>query len=96
MCAGVLSRKEAEMSFNYEDEKLELNYSGTKYPFRAPSALEQKATARKFREADENTDASDLYIEFFKSLGLPEEVLIKMSMKGLMGLFEYAVGAKKN
>lgn len=84
------------MGFTYEDEKLELNYGGKTYEFRAPSALEQKATAKKFREADENTDASDLYLDFFKSLGLPEEVLVKMSMKGLMGLFEYAVGAKKN
>lgn len=86
------------MGYKYEDETLELEYGGETHKFRAPSALEQKATARKFREAtnDDTVDASDLYIEFFTNLGLPKEVLVKMSMKGLMGLFEYAVGAKKN
>lgn len=86
------------MGFKYEDEKLELDYAGKKYEYRAPSALEQRALNKKFQAAqgDDTVDATDLYLEFFKSLGLPEEVLIKMSMKGLMGLFEYMVGAKKN
>jgi hypothetical protein len=84
------------MGFTYEDEELELNYKGTSYKFRAPSAFEQKETSRKFREADDKTDAVDLYIEFFESLGLPKEILGKMTLKGLLDLFGYAVGSKKN
>ena len=84
------------MGFVYEDEELELTYKGEVHKFRAPSAYEQKAMAKKFKESDEKTDAVDLYIEFFKELGLPEDVLGKMSLKGLLDLFAYAVGAKKN
>jgi hypothetical protein len=84
------------MGFVYEEEKLELTCQGVVYPFRQPSAYEQKNMAKKFRDADENTDAVDLYIEFFVSLGLPADVCGKMSLKGLLGLFEYAVGSKKN
>lgn len=84
------------MGFQYEDEELELNYKGTVHKFRAPSAYEQKELAEKFKDADETTNAVDLYIGFFEALGLQKEVLGKMSMKGLLGLFEYAVGSKKN
>lgn len=84
------------MSFKYEDEELELVYKSAVHKFRAPSAYEQKATAKKFREVDENTDVIDLYVEFFVSLGLPQDVLEKMSVKGLTELFTYAVGSKKN
>lgn len=84
------------MGFQYEDEELELIYKGETFKFRAPSAIEQRTTAKKFREATEEVDAVELYIEFFKGLGLPEDVLNKMSMKGLMDLFSYALGAKKN
>lgn len=84
------------MGFQYEDEELELNYKGTVYKFRAPSALEQRATSKKFREASDDVDALDLYVEFFENLGLPKEVLEKMTMKGLMELFSYSLGAKKN
>ena len=86
------------MGFTYEDEELELTYKGTTYKFRAPSAIEQKQTAKKFRDAatDENVDASDLYIELFVMLGLPLEIMQKLSMRGLTELFSYTVGAKKN
>lgn len=84
------------MGFVYEDEELELNYKGTVHKYRQPSAFEQKELSKKFKEADEKTDAVDLYIDFFKVLGLPEDVLGKMSLKGLLGLFDYTVGAKKN
>lgn len=84
------------MGFKYEDEKLELDFKGTIYMFRAPSALEQQAVSKKFKHADENTDALDLYIEFFESLGIPKDVSSQMSMKGIVELFSYAVGAKKN
>lgn len=84
------------MGFVYEDEELELTYKGTVYKYRQPSAYEQKQMSKKFKEADDNTDAVDLYIEFFKELGLPEDVLGKMSLKGLLDLFSYTVGAKKN
>lgn len=84
------------MGFVYEEEELELTYKGTVYKFRQPSAYEQKEISKTFRQADENTDAVDLYISFFKSLGLPEEILGKMSLTGLLDLFSYAVGAKKN
>lgn len=84
------------MGFVYEDEELELTYKGTAYKYRQPSAFEQKHMSKKFKEADDNTDAVDLYIEFFKELGLPEDVLGKMSLKGLLDLFSYTVGAKKN
>lgn len=84
------------MGFVYEDEELELTYKGTVYKFRAPSAFEQKEMSRKFREADENTDAVDLYVGFFETLGLPKDVLGKMSLKGLLDLFSYSVGSKKN
>ena len=84
------------MGFQYDDEELELIYKGQSYKFRAPSAMEQRATSKKFREADEDVDAVALYTDFFVSLGLPLEVLEKMSMKGLMDLFSYSLGAKKN
>jgi hypothetical protein len=84
------------MGFVYEEEELELKYKEDVHKFRQPSAFEQKNMAKKFRNADENTDAVDLYVEFFVMLGLPDEVLNKMSLKGLLGLFEYAVGSKKN
>jgi hypothetical protein len=84
------------MGFVYEEEELELTYKGVAHKFRQPSAYEQKEMSKKFKAADENTDAVDVYIEFFKQLGLPEEVLGKMSLKGLLDLFGYAVGTKKN
>lgn len=84
------------MSFVYEDEMLELNYKGEVYKFRQPSAVEQSAIGKKFREATEDQDGIQMYIEFFKSLGLPEDVLSKMSTKGLMDLFSYCLGTKKN
>ena len=84
------------MGFVYEEEELELTYKGTTHKFRQPSAYEQKEMSKKFKNADDNTDAVDLYIEFFKQLGLPEEVLGKMSLKGLLDLFSYTVGTKKN
>lgn len=84
------------MGFVYEEEELELSYKGTVHKFRQPSAFEQKEMSKKFKNADDNTDAVDLYIEFFKGLGLPEDVLGKMSLKGLLDLFSYTVGAKKN
>lgn len=84
------------MGFTYEDETLTLSYKGVDYTFRAPSVIEQRKLGKAFKEADEGIDAFDLYINFFKELGLPEEVLSKMSMKGIISLFEYAVGVKKN
>lgn len=84
------------MGFVYEDEELELKYKEDVYKFRQPSAFEQKEMSKKFKNADDNTDAVDLYIEFFKQLGLPEEILGKMSLKGLLDLFGYTVGTKKN
>jgi hypothetical protein len=84
------------MGYEYIEEQLELKYKGEVYPFRPASAYEQRALNNKFKEADENTDAVDLYINFFKELGLPEEVLSKMSLKGLLGLFDYTIGTKKN
>jgi len=86
------------MGFQYEDEELELIYKGQTYKYRAPSAIEQQGTAKKFKEKadDETVGAADLYINFFVELGLPKEVLEKMSMKGLTDLFLYTVGAKKN
>jgi len=84
------------MGFVYEEEKLELKVGDKVYPFTTPSAKQQQLTSLKFRNADDNTDAVDLYIEFFESLGLPKEVLEKMSMKGLTDLFSYALGSKKN
>ena len=84
------------MGFQYEDEELELTYKGQTYKYRAPSAVEQQVTAKKFKDADETVGAADLYINFFVELGLPKEVLEKMSMKGLTDMFLYTVGAKKN
>lgn len=84
------------MGFQYEDEELELNYKGESHKFRAPSAYEQKQLSDTFKNADESTDAVTIYVDFFVSLGLPKEIVSKMSMKGLLGLFEYAVGSKKN
>lgn len=84
------------MGFQYEDEELELIYKGKTYKFRAPSALEQRMTSKKFREAGPEADAVELYLEFFADLGLPRDILEKMSMKGLMDLFSYALGSKKN
>jgi hypothetical protein len=84
------------MSFEYHEETLELKIKDQVYPFRSPSAYDQKELSKKFKEATDDMQAVDLYIEFFVGLGLPKEVLAKLSMKGLLGLFEYAVGAKKN
>ena len=84
------------MSFEYVEEEMSLKYKGEVYKFRQPSAYEQKEISKTFRLADENTDAVDLYIDFFKLLGLPSEVLLGMSLQGLLDLFSYAVGAKKN
>jgi hypothetical protein len=84
------------MGFQYEDEELELVYKGTTHKYRAPSAVEQQGIAKKFRDIDENTDAVDLYIEFFEMLGIPKEVLQKMSVRGISDMFVYTVGSKKN
>lgn len=84
------------MGFVYEEEELELTYKGTVHKFRAPSAYESKEISKKFKDADEKTDAVDIYIKFFEQIGLPEEVTSKMSLKGLLDLFAYTVGAKKN
>ncbi len=84
------------MGFEYKEEELDLTFKGEVYKFRQPSAYEQKEITKTFRQADADTDAVDLYINFFKELGLPEEVLGKMSLQGLLDLFSYAVGAKKN
>lgn len=87
------------MGFIYEDEELELTYKGVAHKFRTPSVVEQKQFNKKLGKANEEdatVDVFDLYIEFFKNLGLPEEVLTKMSTKGLSGLFEYSIGLKKS
>jgi len=89
------------MGYKYEDEELEFEYKGQVYKFRAPSAVEQKAVSKKFKEydiekAEPDSDPIDLYINFFVELGLPLDVVSKMSSKGLFGLFEYAIGTKKN
>jgi len=84
------------VGYKYEDEELELNFKGQVVKFRAPSAREQQAVSKRFKEADENQDALDLYIEFFESLGISKEMTSQMSMKGIVELFSYAVGAKKN
>lgn len=84
------------MSFEYVDEILELKYQGQSYSFRAPSALEQKQIAKDFKNASEETDVIEMYVSFFVQLGLPKEVLEKMSVKGIVDLFSYAVGSKKN
>jgi hypothetical protein len=84
------------MGFEYVEEELSLKYKGNEYKFRQPSAFEQKDIGRKFKEATEDTDAVDIYVQFFVGLGLPEDVVNKLSMKGLLDLFGYAVGAKKN
>lgn len=84
------------MGFTYEDEELVLNFKGQVIKFRAPSAMEQQTVSKKFKAAGEDADALDLYMEFFESIGIPRDVISKMSMKGIMELFSYAVGAKKN
>ncbi len=89
------------MSYEYVEEELELKTKEKVYKFRTPSAFEQKQLSKKFKDQnklkdDEKDDPVDLYINFFKELGLPEAVLNKLSFKGILGLFEYAVGAKKN
>lgn len=85
------------MGFKYEDEELELELKDQKIKFRAPSALEQKAISKKLKEFDEETeDPVEIYMAFFESLGLSREVTGKMSFKGLMDLFGYSVGVKKN
>lgn len=85
------------MGFKYEDEELELDFKGQVIKFRAPSALEQQAVSKRFKDAvDTDVSAIDLYIQFFESLGIPKDVTEKMSMKGLVDLFSYSVGAKKN
>lgn len=87
------------MGFIYEDEELELTYKGTTYKFRAPSAFEQQEVLRTFKQTEENQKQGDgiqIYIDFFVNLGLTEEVLKKMSLKGLLDLFSYSVGSKKN
>lgn len=88
------------MGFKYEDEELELHFQAQAYKFRAPSAKEQQAFIRGLssigKDEKEGLDIVDHYVEFFKGLGLPEDVLVKMSMKGLAGLLDYATGSKKN
>lgn len=84
------------MSFEYKDEELVLVVRGTKYPFRAPSAKEQRQIAKTFKEANEDMDVLEIYVGFFVALGLPREVLETMSMRGLVDLFTYAIGGKKN
>jgi hypothetical protein len=84
------------MGFQYEDEELELIYKGQTYKYRAPSAVEQQNTGKKFKSADESTDVIGIYLNFFEGLGLPKEVLEKMSTKGLSDLFVYTLGSKKN
>jgi len=82
--------------FEYQEEELSLKMGDKVYNFRQPSAYEHKLISRKFKEADENTDAVDIYQDFFIRLGLPEEVVQKLPFKGLVDLFGYSVGAKKN
>jgi hypothetical protein len=86
------------MGFTYEDEELELVYKTEIYKFRAPSAIEEKALSAEFQayKPGESKDPVDLYIDFFVNLGLPAEVLSKMSSKGLTALLAYATGTKKN
>lgn len=84
------------MGFVYEEEELELNFKGEIYKFRQPSAFEQKEMSKKFQNAESEVDPIDVYIELFKTLGLPEDVVIKMTLKGLLDLFSYTVDAKKN
>lgn len=86
------------MGFVYEDEELELTYKGTVHKFRTPSAFEQQDVMKKFKAAEkaEDQDGLQIYIDFFVNLGLPETVLQKMSLKGLLDLFSYSVGSKKN
>ena len=87
------------MGFQYEDESLELNYKGQSYAFRAPSHLENKALVanlRAMKAGDDSIDPIDEYVNFLVSLGIPKEILEKMSVKGILSLFEYSVGAKKN
>lgn len=84
------------MGYVYEEKELELTVKGKVYKFRQPSAIEQKEMAVKFREASDDTHAVDMYVDFFVNLGIPKDVLVKFSMEGLIGLFGYAVGAKKN
>ncbi len=81
--------------FKYEAEELSLEIGDKKYPFREPSHIEQSSLKAKFESASPE-NAFNIYIDFFVGLGLPKEPLDKMSVRGLIGLFEYAVGAKKN
>jgi len=84
------------MGFVYESKELKATINGKEYSFREPSALKQKEMSKRFREATADQDAVDLYIDFFKDLGLPEDVLNEMTLTGLLDLFSYTVGAKKN
>lgn len=84
------------MGFEYIEQELELKIKDKVYKFREPSAYEQKQISKKFREADENTDAVDLYLDFFAQLGLSREIIGNLSFQGLIDLFSYSVSTKKN
>jgi len=83
--------------FEYNEAKLELNIKGTKYEIREPSAQEQEEISGEFKDVSESgKSAVQIYTDFFEKLGLKKDVTMGMSMNGLLALFAYVVGSKKN
>lgn len=84
--------------FQYEDEQLPVKIKGKEYSLRAPSAKEQDDISKMFTDAKgkEGVSAVEIYANFFETIGLPKEVSMSMTLKGMVDLFSYVVGAKKN
>lgn len=97
---GIIFIQGGRMSFQIQDEELQIDYKGKKHSFRSPSVIEHRKLSKQLKELstnpDSEVDAFDVYVEFYKSLGVPSEICEKLSAKQIIDLLNYILGTKKN
>ena len=80
-----------------KSSKVNVKLDGVDYPLRSLKLREQREFIRKVQDAKDDMDVTiGLYIDLFKALGLPEEVIDEMDAEFVAKLAAAIMYPKKN
>jgi len=82
--------------FNLKKEQIVLKFGDQKFEIRKLKFKEQREFSKKLSEVSSDADATfDLYIEIFKTVGVPEEIIDEFNVEAAAELMMLVMGGKK-
>ncbi len=74
---------------------LEVDVYGEKITLRRPNYKEAQAYRDSLKKIGEESDATDLVMEFLETLGMPKEVFLRLELAHVNQIMEVIAGVEK-